>query len=378
MTCSAAGKLLLATTVNSSEIPNSVDLGLADRVQYDHIQIDWYMGAWPLNSSLILFNNEDLQSKPKVDLNLIEKDYKTYVATNFSRPLAIEIKLNCPGREPNEIISLLLHRSHGTYSALVHFNGLNFIEAQTSSDSEHLLERHGETLRIDPLPSGASLEFELPGIACSYTYAPNRIRIISIPEFPAPHYQLVMLLDTVESLDSLTRFVQLELNNPTAKFVEDHLLTSVSRRENLEETTSWHAVEFESETPFSNETLQFIEDSCRSPYRWDGLFDVTDRETLNKMLGQETEDIQTKFSFSPFWNNEGCPVQTGLKGMKPDLQTSPPSIKIISTNLPSFQGQSKEELCESSEFIEFSGLAEGFLVFNGQELRWPYSSVKPR
>ena len=85
------GKLLLASTINSSQILNMVDLGLVDLVKY----AVWMGNFWYLKYSLIVLNNKDFRWNQMIDPALLEKDDKVYVATNFSRPLAIEINPIC-------------------------------------------------------------------------------------------------------------------------------------------------------------------------------------------------------------------------------------------------------------------------------------------
>lgn len=346
MICNATGKLFIATTTNSSEIENFLGEPLADLVESVHVYLD--TSNWSPDNPLLLLNKEELRSKQKEHLDLLEKDNDTYVAVDFFRPLAIEMIFSCKHKHTKltESISLFLPRRNEAYPTLVRFNGLNFVGARISPGSEPFWQMTNQTLRMGPLRSWANLEFELLDVACTYekyrfynARKTKSIHIVLSSNFPVPRpsYRLVMVLDTVESIDSLTRFVQLDLNNPTARFVEEHVLRSVSWKKHIETITHLKVVKFESESPFSNKTLQFIQDSCRSSYSWTGLFDVTDRKVANEILGKDTLILGkgeiSKNSFSSFWSNSGCPVQTGIQEMKLDWQISPNSTKIIATNL---------------------------------------------
>lgn len=185
MACSVTGKLLSATTIDSSQIVNSVDLGLVDFVRYDvEIGAHWILG----HSLIVLNNKEDFRWKQGIDLGLLEKDDVVYVATNFSRPLAIEMKPICNSRpDLEESIHLFLQpglpnnaanfsqlnesaRNNGTYSTLVHFKGLNVSGARISLDSKYVWKRNNEMLRLGPLGYDASLEFELSETDCNNDY----------------------------------------------------------------------------------------------------------------------------------------------------------------------------------------------------------------
>ena len=111
-------------------------------------------------------------------------------------------------------------------------------------------------------------------------------------------YTLVMYLNNVRSLEDLTRFVQVELKNPTAKLVERHQEVvrepcepSEAYSPNLSEhfpsslegcnSSTFKAREtvvFESKLPFSNETDQFASEACNGWEEKNGLFNVNRKE----------------------------------------------------------------------------------------------------
>lgn len=67
-------------------------------------------------------------------------------------------------------------------------------------------------------------------------------------------------------------------------------------------------MEFESEFGFSNETMEFMNESCSSA-GWqaeNGLFRMADSSQLKELLNAH-KDLRS------FWNGSPCPVQTGTQ-----------------------------------------------------------------
>ena len=150
--------------------------------------------------------------------------------------------------------------------------------ARASSENLHCFSLVDDT--------GLMLNFDYKGALGEFQ---KSIQLVWNPKMIGT-YQLSMTLKNLRSLEELTRFVQVELQNPTAKLVKHH-------QEVLnpcEPSGAWYyfqkifprsfktcdqrdeIVVFQSEIPFSNETMNFRLEACKS-HGWkekNGLFSV--------------------------------------------------------------------------------------------------------
>lgn len=157
-----------------------------------------------------------------------------------------------------------------------------------------------------------------------------------VPEISSNHseskkvvtYELKMELENVRSLEEVTRFLQVELQNPSAKLV-DHRQGDI--REPCEPSGAWfnyqklfpcslksckereESVVFESEIPFSNETKQLVSDAC-STECWK---EKNGRFSLSKG-GKGYTEPETSFALlrpgdGLFISDRYCSIRTSIK-----------------------------------------------------------------
>lgn len=165
-------------------------------------------------------------------------------------------------------------------------------------------------------------------------------------------YKLVMILryrGEGPSTDFLVRFVKFELKNPSAEFVrrfafEDLPSTSsnlfLGGKNRLEKV-----IEFESDFEFSNETLRFINESCKADYSRSVLF-------LSKQL---TFKLTWPEELKLFWNGSICPVQTGLRL---ETASAPINAELSFTNRPTQPLRTVSSLPNLSQGLVYDSFAE--------------------
>lgn len=138
-------------------------------------------------------------------------------------------------------------------------------------------------------------------------------------------------------------FVRSELKNPSVTIGEIRLYETSFFQKNVQTVIRTSAAEFESESEFSNETLKFIEDSCRAPFSSPlgfnrTLFDLVDRNPLKiyeiRLDLVDNKDVTYLLDngmapLKSFWNGWGCPVKVGLK-LEP--QTVPINVRLAFSN----------------------------------------------
>ena len=149
-------------------------------------------------------------------------------------------------------------------------------------------------------------------------------------------YELRMDLKSLQSVEELTRFVQVELKNPTAKLVEHRQEVQDScalirasyhypkyypkfLRPSFEACEKWEetVIIFKSELPFSNETRQFVSDACGTK-GWkekNGIFTVSRH---SKVYNTETETPFTLLHPGDdlFISDLHCSIRTNIKVQK--------------------------------------------------------------
>lgn len=247
--------------------------------------------------------------KAKADI-LRKKDVLNYVIANFSRPVSMEILLPVkphdlnylqrvdrlatvlliPGsiRQLEEVEGLKLNEStkelKSTQTACFWFHKFKVNESKINEILEYA-KASAENLHCISLPnedSGLKLSFDYKGIRRSIQIFPNLKTIAT--------FELVMMLKNVQSMENVTRYVQEELKNPTAKLTKRHQEKIVPcvpyhpwfyerylfgrnatecKPNDREET-----MVFESDSPFSNETEWFAYDACDGWEEKNGLFGV--------------------------------------------------------------------------------------------------------
>ena len=166
------------------------------------------------------------------------------------------------------------------------FDQFKVNESKTNSilDYARTSEENLHCLSLPANDSGLMLNFEYLGSLGNFR---GSIQLVWNPKTIATH-ELSMELKNLRSLEELTRFVQVDLKNPTAKLVEHR------QREVLNPCApsgAWYyyqkifpktcqekeeTVVFKSEIPFSNETMNFRSEACK-PEEWKekhGLFTV--------------------------------------------------------------------------------------------------------
>ena len=90
-------------------------------------------------------------------------------------------------------------------------------------------------------------------------------------------------------------------------------LETMKRNETNERNETKERIEvkvFESKSEFSNETMQFIPESCNDHYKpKDGLFSVTNGKQVKEILGSLNITGLAASRVVEDWNGPACPVQ---------------------------------------------------------------------
>lgn len=181
---------------------------------------------------------------------------------------------------------------------------------------------------ITPLnyPSNIRLNFDYDGPLGKF----NQSMVIELNPKLVIRHQLFMLLRNVRSLEDLTRFVQVELENGNASLVNRRTFDLPNSptgvwfyyqklffgQSNLNTTDRTEMVMFDSEQEFSEKTHMFAAESCNDHYRQkDGLFSVATNKQRTEMLrllqsdfGCLRRSIWSSWEMVSAWTCYHCPL----------------------------------------------------------------------
>lgn len=347
---------LFSSTIDSRDLSNFLDVGLVDLVNYE---VD--LSFKPPPALAIVNNHDDFRFKPKIDLDLIEREnLMPFTVTNFSRPLTIAIKLHHGAEQLPGIVYLLLYPgapkelknlhqfnesvwNDGAYSAVIVFKDLHL----TASGTTHLnrnqtWRRDREMVHIGPINHDAGLKVNFK---YKDTSEPKRVfswtpvSILLNPKLSL-HQKMVFMLEEYgnkKELSDLEWFVKTELKNPGARFSNQniHQYQTISTKKNVQTVIHTSSVEFHiseyyyfDENPgvmfwnrtrntrnFSNETLQFIESFCRAPLNHLNInqtrIDLVDSKDIAFFLENKMSSLKW------FWKGSTCPVKIGMALWEP-------------------------------------------------------------
>lgn len=310
----------------------------------------------------IAFMDKRSQLTPE-KINLIMKQNRVaFLMFDLSRSLSVDILVSMPPGEHNQtsrvkrFVKVLLipgsvhnledpkHSESSDRSAnhslclwSDEFRTTDFQIDGTLDYTQHNLERR-KMHCISSLSYGSSmlLNFDYEG---SLGRRKRSVYIALSPKSIFRH-KLVMMVKEIRSEYALANFVQSELKNPTARFVRRHgLYTACSIREYDRENpkdnfdcrtlVTREAFEFENEFEFSNETMQFIKESCDSSYqREDDLFSLQGGGVMKEILYWH-RDFEFFWNLSAVRTVQNCPIQAGIR-----LETaeSPVSVEFSFSN----------------------------------------------
>ena len=194
-----------------------------------------------------------------------------------------------------------------TFMVCILFKNIELVrrKANVKLDIIHYFRKdRSDLICFEPLKNDSNLQLNFS----SNKMILNQVYILMNPKLSTV-YKLVMILMNPKSRRSLTRFVQIELRNPSASLFRYYNPRWLKRSEGAAVIA-----EFESNLPFSNETLTWV-NACQVPHRNDTLFQLADQEFVNGLLAQ-SEDLRS------FWNGSTCPVRTGMRLESEEVQTN--------------------------------------------------------
>lgn len=248
--------------------------------------------------------DENFERSEKDDQFLVEKhleqDSKIHIQSNFSSPVALQLFSSVPIRDrklfsfddktvkEGAFVYLVIHRNsdnfspnqsvkhfepNDSYSACIYHRYFKYVNVRAEVNFSLDYDRESQIKKLCTAPLHQHLMITL---ILGRTNISNSRHIIDVYFNPKVRkfFTLGMLLQDVKSADAMNRFVQVELNNPTAipnghRYFPGYFLPLL--------------VEFCNDRAFSNETLQLIEDACQPHYRNDGLFVVSPKEIVKKL-----------------------------------------------------------------------------------------------
>lgn len=268
-----------------------------------------------LNKKVLNFNfvNKEHSQLEENDIDFIEKTKDVaYVWTDFHRPVSMEIlgsvKSSCV-RQVEKLATI--HVLPGSVRELKEAERNESVSTVCFSLHQFKITESKMNFTDPPLdyfPVGEDLHCITPcnypsGIWLNFTYEGslgkfNQSMIIGLNPKLVIRHKLLLLLRNVQSLEAITRFVQVKLKNKNATFVQRHTFelpgppTDVwfSQKlffghSNSDTKDRTDVILFESENEFSPETQTFASESCNDNYRQkDGLFSVATNWQRNEML----------------------------------------------------------------------------------------------
>lgn len=264
---------------------------------------------------ITVFNtNESLELNQKVDPEYLEQVSKIiFIKSNFSNPLAVDLSnsFHCSklGLIDNQDVAtyFLIHpQLFGDDSACIYSRDLKLqkldIKREQGLNLNYERKSQAEWVCVGPLNHERGLHLNLNWTALDGSSRTGKLRLYLNPKVSVT-YRLMMVLQNVQSLGALIQFVQVELNNPSARLIQFNEVP-ISSSPRFTENIQTVLLDFESDLPFSNKTLQLIASSCDPNYRKEDLFMVAPRKVANAVV-PASEDYS-------FWNRSACAVQTKM------------------------------------------------------------------
>ena len=326
--------LIKAASVPLSTRPaNSTNFaGLVDLVEYE---LDSFL-------SIAIFNtNKSLHFDRSRWLESIERMNVAFVETTFSRPLEISFKLSkkadsWPIKDlkltivPDQIglahrnASIEGERTNGyracaTFKVLPPTQAANLLLSSIKTNQTVPSDYNNSSLPSPTLKKFCSgplnykssiyIRFYEESRKIVYDgYEPPNVRIYLNPRIRTDLRLYMHVVNSKADDPRLLKFVQVEMNNPTASLREYGLGPGFPFSErifvgdpNVKLHLSVCRVTFENELEFSNSTLQWVKDMCSPLHQNEGLFMVVNNRSLERIITEFPGKIK-------IFQNEKCPV----------------------------------------------------------------------
>lgn len=305
-----------------------LDKKVTSQEQLDLIQKGEVEGAW------FLFDfSEQLSIDLKFSVVVGQKKECPFVINQFCNPISPP----CKDKSVKSLISMRLFPGN-----LIEIEGANernesFKESRDftacfTSDKYAVSESKVDPARsmqyiamdnfycIYPINEDSTLQLNLESESPNGLTFKETIYLLTNTKVKKVH-KLVMMVEqdlhnppffSFEGKQAPARLVQVELKNPTAKIsgrvhnLNDRPHFSYAKDGTLILGLTDKAIEFESESEFSNETMQFINRTCNSSGWENGHFRLASDQQRKEML-RKSKDLKS------FWNGSTCPVQTGTR-----------------------------------------------------------------
>lgn len=252
--------------------------------------------------SVFAILDENFERNQKISPEHLERDSRIYIQSNFSSPVVLQLfssirdrkifSFDDPTVNEEAFVYLVINRTsvgklnsdnfplNGTltpsnpkYSACIYYRHFEFVNVRAKLNLHLDYDRESQIKKLCVTSLHQDRHLAMPLVLGSTKISKilnskHTINVFFNPKIRVT-FRLMMLLQSVKSVEALTRFVQVELNNPTATLTNQHHMLPM--------------LEFRNDRVFSNETLQLIEDSCQPHYRNDGLFVVSPKEVVKEM-----------------------------------------------------------------------------------------------
>ena len=279
-----------------------------------------------------------LEQQEKVN-SIRNYEVAVFHATNFTRPFSLDlfISTNSTSNQPDKLGQVTFSHEQEEHSAesdeddvrhSVCFSSDKFrITRGKINSSIDYRETTTESLHcvshLSSLSEVSALHLNINHTSLSGELTKS-VYIASNPKLKLTHRLILMtqndLLADISGLIGLNRFVKFTLKNPTV------ISGSYLGPDSILDTWSGGAVAFKSDFEFSEETTQFIKESCKATFYRD------ENITLSLATGREVKRMfRTSKELKSFWNGSVCPVQTGIEM---EIEEMPINVEFFMTNQP--------------------------------------------